>query len=112
MIIRRYDALSIALHWLVALVVIATYAIGLGREILPKGDVRTALLALQMSLSIMVFALTVMRIGWCGFRRCVEPLAGPHWEVIASRATHSRRRDAALARMLPAALAERFEAQR
>lgn len=52
MIIRRYDALSIAFHWLVALAVIATYAIGLGREILPKGDARTALLALHMSLAL------------------------------------------------------------
>jgi cytochrome b561 len=34
--IPRYDPFSMALHWLVAVAVLATYAIGLGRELVPR----------------------------------------------------------------------------
>lgn len=61
---HRYDPFSQSLHWITALVVIVAYAIGLGREALPKGDVRTALLSLHMSLGMLVMALTFVRITW------------------------------------------------
>lgn len=61
---HRYDPVSQSLHWITALAVIAAYAIGLGREALPKGDLRTALLSLHMSLGMLVMGLTMARITW------------------------------------------------
>lgn len=61
---HRYDPVSQSLHWFTAIAVIAAYAIGVGREGLPKGDLRAALLGLHMSLGMLVMALTVVRIVW------------------------------------------------
>lgn len=60
----RYDPASQAFHWVTALTVICAYAIGLLREDLPRGDLRTGLLSLHMSIGIMVFALTLLRLAW------------------------------------------------
>ncbi len=68
----RYDGLTQSLHWLVALLVITLYAIGLGREALPKGDLRTQLLALHMSLGLALLAVMVLRAGW---RMVAPPVA-------------------------------------
>lgn len=75
---HRYDPVSQSLHWITALAVIAAYAIGLGREALPKGDLRTALLSLHMSLGMLVMGLTVARITWRStFARPVETMVHP-----------------------------------
>lgn len=69
----RHDPLTQALHWLIALAVITTYAIGLIREDLPKGDFRTWLLSLHMSLGLLVAGASVIRIAW----RSVAPTPAP-----------------------------------
>lgn len=61
---RRYDTVTMSLHWIIALAVFASYAMGLAREGLPKGDFRAWLLTLHMSIGLLVIALTVLRIGW------------------------------------------------
>lgn len=58
----RYDTLTRTLHWLIMLLVVATYGIGLFREVMPKGDARTAVLALHMSLGLALLALMVPRL--------------------------------------------------
>lgn len=70
---NRYDALTQSLHWVIALLVIGTYAIGLGREALPKGDFRTFLLGLHMSLGLALIGLMVVRIAW----RIAAPAVAP-----------------------------------
>ncbi|MCX7324540.1 MAG: cytochrome b/b6 domain-containing protein [Hyphomicrobiales bacterium] len=84
--IPRYDPFSIDLHWLVAVAVLATYAIGLGRELVPTGQLRTATLALHLSLGLSVFVLTALRLGWRGLRVSVPSLAGQRWALLASQA--------------------------
>lgn len=66
---RRYDPVTMSLHWITALAVFAAYGIGLVREELPKGDFRAWLLTLHMSIGLLVIALTVARVGW----RAVTP---------------------------------------
>ncbi|MCA0406852.1 MAG: cytochrome b/b6 domain-containing protein [Proteobacteria bacterium] len=58
----RYDTLTRSLHWLIALLVVASYGIGLFREVMPKGDARTAMLALHMSLGLSLLLLMVPRL--------------------------------------------------
>lgn len=69
----RHDPFTQALHWLIALAVVATYAIGLVREDLPKGDFRNWLLTLHMSLGLLVAGASVVRIAW----RTVAPAPAP-----------------------------------
>jgi cytochrome b561 len=60
----RYDPASQAFHWVSAVTVLVAYAVGLLREEFPKGDFRTALLNLHMSVGLLVFALTFLRLVW------------------------------------------------
>lgn len=67
----RYAASSIALHWLMLLLVVAVYAAIELREVFPKGsDPREALKALHFTLGLCVLALVLLRIG-------LRALAGP-----------------------------------
>lgn len=76
---HRYDPVSLSLHWFTAFAVIAAYAIGLGREALPKGDFRTALLGLHMSLGMLVMVLAIVRITWRSlFAAPVAPVTSSH----------------------------------
>jgi cytochrome b561 len=85
---QRHDTTTQALHWLIALLVIATYAIGLYREALPKGDFRTALLGLHMSVGLVVLGLTVVRLAWRLAAPKLAPVPMPPMMTLASRAVH------------------------
>jgi len=85
---RRYDPVTQSLHWLVAIAVIATYVLALGREALPKGDFRTAILNLHMSLGLAVMALTVVRIGWRGVMPAPTPVPSSPVAMLAARGAH------------------------
>jgi cytochrome b561 len=60
----RYDPVSQAFHWVVAIAVVIAYASGLVREDLPKGDFRNGLLTLHTSIGLLVFVLTFLRLAW------------------------------------------------
>ena len=87
----RYAGASIALHWLVLVLVIGVYASIELREAFPKGsDAREALKLLHYSLGLCVLALTILRLA-------VRALTGPpppivpapsRWESAAATAVH------------------------
>jgi cytochrome b561 len=62
--IVRYDPVAQVFHWVVAIAVVAAYALGLVREEMPRGEFRSALLSLHMSLGLLVFGLSVLRFVW------------------------------------------------
>lgn len=86
--IRRYDPITMSLHWIVALAVLAAYAIGLVREELPKGDFRAWLLTLHMSLGVLVLALTFVRVGWRMLTPAPTALASAPMAALAARLAH------------------------
>lgn len=58
-----YSRLSVALHWLMLLLLVAVYATILLRETYPRGsDIRAALKAWHFSLGLTVFALVWVRV--------------------------------------------------
>lgn len=60
---ERYSGLSIALHWLMLLLIVAVYATIEGREFFEKGTpMRDALKAWHFTLGLTVFALVWLRI--------------------------------------------------
>ncbi|POR50339.1 cytochrome b [Bosea psychrotolerans] len=85
---RRYDPVTISLHWIIALAVFAAYAIGLVREELPKGDFRAGLLTLHMSIGLLVIALTIMRIGWRAMTPAPKAIAAAPMAAFAARMAH------------------------
>ncbi|MGU9978492.1 cytochrome b [Phreatobacter sp. HK31-P] len=85
---ERYDGITIALHWLMAILVIATYALGLLREELPRGEPRTLALMLHTSIGLTVIAGTVLRMIWRGFRKPIPEAPGPAGLALAAKLTH------------------------
>lgn len=60
----RYDAVAMSLHWLMAVIIIGLWSLGLIMEELPKGDFRNEMKALHVSIGAIVLGLTVLRLGW------------------------------------------------
>lgn len=86
----RYGSVSIALHWLIALLVIVNLAGGLYMGTLPRGDATKALIVmLHKSTGLTILTLSVLRLIW----RLMNP-----WQPLpldmspllraAARATH------------------------
>jgi len=85
----RYDTVTRMLHWLIALLVVAVYGIGLFREVMPKGDARTAMLALHMSLGLCLLALMVPRLLNRIVTPALPPVPMPPLMAISARLGHA-----------------------
>jgi cytochrome b561 len=85
----RYTTVAIALHWLIALAIVALLAMGLIMTSLPPGPTMFSLFQLHKSIGITVLALSLIRLAWRLTHRA-PPLPGdmPKWEKFAARATH------------------------
>lgn len=87
---ERYGRLSIGLHWLMLLLLIAVYACIELREIYPKGsDPREALKAWHFMLGLLVLVLVIARIAL----RLAAPTpqivpTPPHWQKLAAQVMH------------------------
>jgi cytochrome b561 len=86
----RYAAPVIALHWLIFLLIVISYASIELREFFPKGSApREAMKSLHFMIGLTVLALAVARIA----ARFLSPTPRilpppPHWQEIAARLVH------------------------
>ena len=86
---KRYTGVAMALHWLMAVLVFALFAIGWYMVDLPRGPDRSANFALHKSIGLTVFLLAGVRIWWRFFHRPPpHDTAVPAWRVTAARSTH------------------------
>jgi cytochrome b561 len=87
---QRYSSLSIWMHWIVFLLMVAIYATIELREFFPKGsDPRNALKTWHFMLGISVFALVWIRLVAVAISRipAIVPKP-PHWQMLVAKATH------------------------
>lgn len=87
---ERYGRLTIALHWLMLLLIIAVYACMELREFYPRGsDPREALKAWHFTLGLTVFALVWVRLlaRLIGPRPAINPPL-PAWQALGARLLH------------------------
>jgi cytochrome b561 len=85
----KLSHLTVILHWLIALAVIAMLAIGLQFDDLPDGPARDELLGLHRSIGLTVLAVALLRFGWRmanGFPLSLS--AVPRWQQRAARLVH------------------------
>lgn len=83
----RYHLVAMALHWLIALLIV--FEIGLGwRMEGPPGAVTFAVYQLHKSIGITILLLTLARIGWRWTHRPPVPVAGKAWEKALAGAVH------------------------
>jgi cytochrome b561 len=86
----RYGSISIGLHWLMLLLLVAVYACMDLNELYPKGsDARAALKAWHYMLGLSVLLLVALRfaVNMLGPVPRIEPLP-PAWQRLAARSTH------------------------
>ncbi len=84
----RYDPVSQAFHWVIAIAVVLAYAAGLVREDMPRGDFRNGLLTLHTSIGLLVFVLTVLRLAWRAGHPAPAMLEQTAFMRLAARGMH------------------------
>src|SRR5512139_572255 len=86
----RYTRTAVALHWVVAVLVIAQFAWGWWMQQIPKQPVgpRVDAFNLHKSFGMVILALMLVRIGW-RMAHVPPPLpAMPSWQARMARITH------------------------
>ena len=85
----RYTIVAIALHWLIALAIIALLAIGLTMTNIQTGMTQFRLFQLHKSIGITVLGLSVIRLIWCLTHRSPPlPANMTRFERLAARLSH------------------------
>jgi cytochrome b561 len=87
----RYSNVAIALHWLIALLVIGQLAGGIYMSKLPdtQASLKFELFQLHKSFGITILLLTLIRLGWRLTHKAPPlPAEMPRWEKISARGAH------------------------
>lgn len=86
----RYDRVAIALHWLIAVLILAQIAFGWFLEEIPRGTpMRGFYVNLHKSTGLTIALLIVFRLGWRLAHSPPQlPSFVPTWERVASRVSH------------------------
>ena len=83
----RYSAVSLTLHWLIAVLILAQVLLITAHEAL-EGPLSREMVNIHKSVGLSILVLTLVRIGW-RFANPAPPLAAttPTWQRIFARAT-------------------------
>ena len=85
----RYGATAQALHWIMFVLIAASFGVGLWMAGLPIGPQRFRAVPWHKAIGIMIFALLLARLAW-RLRHPAPPLPAtmPAWERVAAHASH------------------------
>lgn len=73
----HHDGMTILLHWLTALLIVALFALAEIWEFLPRGDAQRTLKSLHVSLGVLLIFAVLARLLWrAGFARRLPPDPG------------------------------------
>lgn len=85
---NRYGLVSILNHWAGAVLVFTLLIIGLQFEDLPRGEEKTALVALHMSIGILAFSWLAFRVVWRLLSGFPKEMPGPAWQLKTAKIVH------------------------
>lgn len=86
---QRYGLITIANHWLTAVLMIGMVILGLYMADLPKGPAKGDLVNIHKSVGILVLMLGVLRMAWRSTNPQPAALAGlPRWQHKTARLLH------------------------
>ncbi len=87
---NRYSGTAIALHWLLALLLVAGFSLGLYMVSLKFSPQKLTLYSYHKWIGVTVFALALVRLLWrLTHRPPPLPASMPMWQVAASNASHA-----------------------
>jgi cytochrome b561 len=85
----RYDNVAIALHWLLAAMLVGSFCVGLYMSGLPFSVQRVKLFNWHKWAGMTILALTLLRLLWRLRHPPPAEVPGPRWQQRAARATHA-----------------------
>lgn len=85
---ERWGQVSIALHWLTALLVIGLAVVGLVMTELPNSALKVQVYALHKSVGLTVFALAALRLLWRLVAGAPDEIPAPRLQQLAAKAVH------------------------
>ena len=106
----RYTGTAVALHWLIALLLLGQFAFGLMLEDIPRGTPeRGYYVNLHKSSGIVIGLLILLRLGWRMTHKPPPlPASTPSWQRHAARVSHAAMYVCMLAMPLSGYLASNF----
>ena len=84
----QYTFTAIIIHWVIAVLVFAMFAIGWYMVDLPRGPERSSSFALHKSIGLTIFLLAIVRIIWRFFHRPPPYARVPNWQITVARIAH------------------------
>lgn len=85
----RYHGIAIALHWLIALLLICGFALGLYMVYLPFSPQKLTFYSYHKWIGVSIFTFALLRVLWrLTHQPPPLPVSVPRWQVAASNATH------------------------
>ena len=84
----RYSTTAIALHWLLAVLIVGSFSLGLYMSDLPFSPARLQYYSWHKWAGVSILALSVVRLAWRATHRPPVDLPMPGWQRTAARATH------------------------
>jgi cytochrome b561 len=84
----RFDNVAIAFHWLLALMLVGSFSVGLYMSGLPFSIQRVKLFNYHKWAGMTILGLTILRLLW-RLRHAPPPIPGPAWQQRAAKATHA-----------------------
>lgn len=85
----RYTLTAIRLHWLIALLILGLFGVGLYMADLKLSPQKLQLYSWHKWAGVTVFLLVLVRIGWrIGHKPPPDPAGMPRWQVVAAHGMH------------------------
>lgn len=84
----RYTGLAIGLHWLLALMIVGAFGVGLYMADLPVSPSRLKLYNYHKWAGVTILALSALRLLWRLAHRPPADVAMPRWQAVAAHGTH------------------------
>jgi cytochrome b561 len=88
--VQRYTRFAVAMHWIVAAVVLVQYPLGWLMQQIPKQPPgqRAEIFNVHKSIGLTLLALMIVRLGWRLAHRPPPYTPMPRWQERLARATH------------------------
>lgn len=85
---QAWGRISIALHWLTALLILGLAAVGLIMTELPTSPLKMQIYGLHKSFGLTVLALTVLRLSWRMLAGTPEAIPAPKAQLVVAKTVH------------------------
>jgi len=84
----RYTSPAIALHWLLAVLIVGTFSLGVYMHELPFSPARLKYYSWHKWAGVTILLLSLVRLAWRATHRPPADVAMPGWQATAAHATH------------------------